>query len=248
MNVESETVSEELRPIVPIERLSATTEVARRLLDYIRTNDLGPGSKLPSERLLVDQLKVTRSTLREAMAALDLLGVIVSRQGSGNYLAETPSELLPQAIEWGLMLGRRRTLDLAEARQHIEVTVASLAAQRGSPGQLTVLTDLFSDMKSARANPDDLMEADVEFHLQIAHMAENSVLADILNSVRSLLRVWIRRGLTADKNTGENTIREHKKILDAIVSRDETRAAQAMSDHMHSAYLRLEASFWDNSG
>ncbi|SDZ56670.1 FadR/GntR family transcriptional regulator [Herbiconiux ginsengi] len=236
-------MSGDLQPIAPIERLSATTEVARRLLDYIRENELGSGSKLPSERILSDQLRVTRSTLREALAALDLLGVIVSRQGSGNYLADTPSELLPQAIEWGLMLGRRRTLDLAEARQHIEVAVATLAARRATPEQLTALTAQLAVMDAAQDRPDDLMEADIEFHIQIARIADNSVLTDILTSVRSLLRIWIRRGLTADQDTGHNTIREHQKILEAITARDEELARQVMTDHMRSAYLRLEASF-----
>lgn len=239
-------MSEGPQPIAPIERVSSTTEVARRLLDYIRDNNLGAGHKLPSERILTEQLRVTRSTLREALAALDLLGVIVSRQGSGNFLTDTPSELLPQAIEWGLMLGRQRTLDIAEARQHIEVAVTTLAARRSTPEQLAVLSSKLAAMEAAQTSTDQLMEADIEFHLQIARMAENSVLADILHSVRALLRVWIRRGLSADEETGANTVHEHRMILDAIASGDEDLAAKAMAAHMRSAYVRLEASFHDD--
>ena len=232
-----------LPPLTPITRVSMTAQVAHALLEYVKDNDLGPGSKLPPERRLASDLAVARSALREALAALDLLGVVVSRHGSGTYLTNEPSELLPQAIEWGLMLGRQRTLDLAEARSHIEVDVAGLAAQRASSGEITELDSILSKMKSAHSNPDLLLEADVEFHLYVAEMAKSSVLGDMLGSIQSLLRVWIRRGLSADSDSAAtSTVDEHQAIFDAVAARDQDGARAAMQQHMTSAYRRLVAS------
>jgi DNA-binding FadR family transcriptional regulator len=234
-------------PLKPIERISTTSQVAHRLLDYVKSSDLGPGSKLPPERQLATELAVARSALREALAALDLLGVVESRQGSGTYISDEPSELLPEAIEWGLMLGRQRTLDLAEARRHIEVDVAQLAAQRGSHEEIAALGDILSRMETARSDPDQVLEADVEFHLAIATMAKSSVLADILTSVRSLLRVWIRRGLTMESDPAADTLEEHRAVYTAIASRDEAAAREAMTRHMTSAYRRLVMSLHEES-
>jgi GntR family transcriptional regulator, transcriptional repressor for pyruvate dehydrogenase complex len=220
-------------------RSSMASQVAHLLLDYVKDNNLGPGDRLPPERILATELQVARSALREALAALDLLGVVVSRQGSGTYLNDQPSELLPEAIEWGLMLGQQRTLDIAEARRMVEIDIAQLAAQRGTHEEIAELEQILGEMEATRGEPDLLIEADVRFHAAIAAMSKSTVLADILNSVRSLLRVWIRRGLTVESSLAEDTIAEHQAIFTAIASRDEHAARDAMSKHMTSAYRRL---------
>lgn len=226
----------------PIPRVSTTSEVARRLLQYVREAELGAGSRLPSERQIAGDLGVARSAVREALAALDLLGVIVSRQGSGNYLSDTPSELLPQAIEWGLMLGKQRTLDLAEARRHLEVTTARLAAERISPDGAKELETALHRMISARDEPNELTEADINFHMVIASLARNSVLSDILHNIQSLLRVWIGRGLTRDALHADATIAEHRAVCNAIVAGDVEEAGAAMAKHMQAASERLAGS------
>ncbi len=239
---------EERTQLEPIVRASTATEVAHRLLEYVRSAKLGPGSKLPPERQLASELGVPRSALREALAALDLLGITISRQGSGNYLNDEPSELLPQTIEWGLMLGRQRTLDLAEARRHIEADVAGLAAERGTPEEIATLYKLLERMDAVRGDPDQLVEADVEFHMHIANMAKNSVLSDILRSVRSLLRVWIRRGLASQPDSATQTLQEHRAVCEAIAAGNGPAATHAMANHMTSAYQRLNLSLEHTSG
>ena len=89
-----------------------------------------PGDRLPSERELSRTFGVGRSAVRDALKPLTLLGIIDVRQGDGTYLRATESELLPKAVEWGLLLGQPGALDLVEARRHIEVALATLAAQR----------------------------------------------------------------------------------------------------------------------
>src|SRR5580693_7919244 len=101
-----------------VERTSTASIVARQLLDELAKENFVSGTRLPSEREMADTLGVGRSTLREAMAALDLLGIIEVRPGSGSYLKADSSALLPQALKWGLMLGQPEVQDLVEVREH----------------------------------------------------------------------------------------------------------------------------------
>ena len=89
-------------------RETLTMEVARRLLDYFLSGEVEPGGRIPSERRLAESLGVGRSLVREALKSLHLLGLLEVRQGDGTYLKRTDSELLPQVIEWGLLLGEKR--------------------------------------------------------------------------------------------------------------------------------------------
>jgi GntR family transcriptional repressor for pyruvate dehydrogenase complex len=215
-------------------------EIARKLIDYLLSGDIKPGARMPSERALAAALGVGRSAVREALKSLGLLGLIEVRQGDGTYLRKPDSDLLPQVIEWGLLLGERRTLDLVDARQQLEIMVAGLAAERRDAADLRQLTLALKAM-SRRGNAAAFIEADISFHLAVAEAAHNAVLLDVLNSVRSLLRVWIRRSIAQAGETRGSHL-EHVPILDAIVAGDTTAATAAMSTHMAAAALRLRRS------
>ena len=219
-------------------RPSPVVEVARRLLMQVSSGQLEPGSRLPSERQLATTLDVGRSTVREALATLDLLGIIETRQGAGSFIKGDTSELLPQAIEWGLMLGRPRTLDLVEARRHIEIINAELATTRASDEGKAALARAYERMVSSSHDSVGFVDADIAFHLEIASLAENSVLSDILTSIRSLLRVWVTRATTTDENMHE-TLDEHRLVVEAVLSGDPRKARTAMENHMHNAGNRL---------
>ena len=92
-------------------RDSPSVEVARHLLEYLLSGHFAPGDRIPSERQLAQALQVGRAGVREAIKSLNLLGLIKVRQGDGTYLAHTVSSLLPEVIEWGLLLGERRVED-----------------------------------------------------------------------------------------------------------------------------------------
>lgn len=229
----------------PLSRTKAVAEVARRILKQVSTGELGPGSRLPSERQLAERLGVGRSAIREAIAALDLFGIIETRQGAGSFIKASTLDLLPQAIEWGLMLGQPRTLDLVEARKHIEIVNAGLAAQRGTFGEGERLRRLYGDMVSQSSDSAAFVTSDVAFHLEIASLTGNSVLADILTSIRSLLQVWVARA-AAGRESIDNTLEEHKLVMEAILSGDEAAAREAMETHMDRAGLRLQRSIVDS--
>ena len=222
-------------------RETLTMEVARRLLDYFLSGEVEPGERIPSERRLAESLGVGRSLVREALKSLHLLGLVEVRQGDGTYLKRTDSELLPQVIEWGLLLGERPALDLVEARAHLEVVVAGLAAERRDEQVLDDLRGLLEAMRASSGDPVRFVEADVGFHLRVAEAAGNVILSDMLNGVRALLRVWIRRVVEAAGETGPS-YREHLPIFEAIERGDREAAIAAMAAHMEGASARLKAS------
>jgi GntR family transcriptional regulator, transcriptional repressor for pyruvate dehydrogenase complex len=215
-------------------------EIARKLIAYLLSGDIKPGTRMPSERALAAALGVGRSSVREALKSLGLLGLVEVRQGDGTYLRRPDSDLLPQVIEWGLLLNERRTLDLVDARQHLEIINARLAAQRRTPADIKALNTALRLM-SKRSNPDAFVEADIAFHLAVAEAAQNAVMLDIVKSIQSLLKVWIKRAVTEAGET-RGSHEEHVPVLEAIVAGDADAAGAAMAEHMSRAAERLRRS------
>lgn len=197
---------------------------------------------MPSERQLAEAFGVGRSAVREAIAALTLIGLIEVRHGDGTYLKRPDSPLLPQVVEWGLLLGERRTVDLVEARQKIEVDIAGLAAQRRSEEDLADLKRILTRMEQESrhgAETAAFVDADVEFHLRLAEAAGNSALRDVLSSIQALLRAWIGRVIA--EGYRDISFTEHVPIFEAVRVQDARAAEDAMDAHMRSAAGRLQA-------
>ncbi len=225
---------------------SAVSAVATRLLDYFTSGAVEPGTRLPPERQLASSLAVGRSAVREALAALEILGIVDVRPGSGTYLRGSASELLPKTLSWGMMLGEPRTRELIEVRGQLEVFAAQLAATRITDDELAALRGHLDAMKENLHELSEFIEADVLFHLRIARSAGNLVLLDLLQSIRSLLRIWVERGLQ-EEGEALRAYEEHAAIFDAIEARDPDAAAAAMGSHMMTAGARLTQSI-DLSG
>jgi GntR family transcriptional repressor for pyruvate dehydrogenase complex len=213
-------------------------EITRKLLDYLLSGEIEPGSKIPSERQLAEGLGVGRSAVREAIKSLSLLGLLDVRQGDGTYLSRTGSDLLPRVIEWGLLLEEPQLTDLLEARMEIEIVVAGLAAQRAEAAEVAALRRRLEAMRSAGENVDAYVEADIAFHLEIARASGNGVLANLLTSLRSLLRVWAERVLHHAGET-DTSLAMHEPIVAAIAQSDVEAARSAMQAHMERAHRRL---------
>ena len=220
-----------------LEREPLATQVARKLVEYIIAGTFQPGDRMPPERQLAEAFGVGRSAMREALKSLSI-GLIEVRQGDGTYLRHADATLLPRVIDWGLLMGERRTLDLVEARQCIECDIAELAATRRSADDLADLEQALQAMNDA-SNPDSFVDADVDFHLRLANAAHNSALRDIHASIQSLLRVWIGRVIQAASSTSPSYA-EHVPIFAAVRAGDPAAARAAMHDHMTAAAGRLE--------
>lgn len=218
---------------------TAVSEVVRQLTTLLTDGNLVPGSRLPPERKLAEQLGVGRSAVREALAALEVLGIVAVRPGSGTYLRDSTSELLPTTLSWGLMLSAGHTDQLSEVRSALEVEAASLAACRAAEEDLATLDELVAGMRESVDDPESYVEADARFHLVVSRMAGNEVLTDLLRTIRSLLRVWMERRV----RTREEALlaaEEHERVLVALRAGDSGAARAAMRAHMRTARTRVE--------
>ena len=218
---------------------TAVSAVAKRMLEIFTRGDIEAGTRLPPERQLATTLGVGRSAVREALAALEILGIVDVRPGSGTYLRGSASELLPQTLSWGLMLDEPKTRELIEVRGALEIYAARLAATRMTDEGIASLGARVDEMRANLDNLPAFVDADLQFHLELARSTDNTVLLDLLQSIRSLLRVWVDRAVQ-DPGEALAAIEEHAAVQAAIATRDPDAAASAMAVHMHTAGRRLE--------
>lgn len=225
-------------------RSATSVEVARHLLTYLLSGEVAPGSKIPSERALAAAMNVGRSAVREALKAHTVLGLLEVRQGDGTYLAASSSDLLPDTVEWGLLLGERRTDELVEARAEVETSLAGMAGARRSDEDLASLEAAYARMEACGDDLEAYVRADVDFHLCLARAAGNTVLAGFLGNVRSLLSAWTRQVIL---NLGETqvSLELHHDILRAVAARDSGEARVAMGRHMTIASHELRVALGD---
>ncbi len=212
----------------PRRKLAET--VAQQLLDAVR--QLPAGTRLPPERELTTRMGVGRSTVREALNGLAMMGVVEIRHGQGVFVAEPPS-IAVGAAERSLP-PREVTNELLEARRIVEVELARLAAERRTEEDLASMQSLLdahrTDLAAGRG---PIMQAS-QFHLLVADAAKNQVLADV---VRPFFRLMLERGPQLYETTegyAQWELDQHQRICDAIRSGDGELARLRMLEHVTS--------------
>jgi GntR family transcriptional repressor for pyruvate dehydrogenase complex len=182
---------------------------------------------------LMGQLQVGRSSLREALRTLSLVGLLEARPGSGTYVTSSFSSFLAEQLEWSALLGGRDLLELVEVRWPLEIQAAQLAAQRADEKDLCRLRDTVSRL--AETDDQDLarqVELDLEFHMGLAEATGNRVLIRLVQSLHGLLKEYIAETVRATPRPVETTLKEHRAALQAIEARDTQQVAEAMRRHM----------------
>ena len=220
----------------PVRTLQRYEHVAERLAGEIRSGAYAPGERLPSERELARRLEVGRASVREAIAALQVQGVIETRPGSGSFVAADAAERLPAPA--GLPHDASPS-DLLETRLLIEPAIARLAAERGRTD--AVCERLLAAMEEA-ADPADPAarhgwnESDRLFHQRIAELTGNPVLAGIAGHVAALMDqpLWQRLRDDSIATPGRTSIHlaEHRMIYEAIAEGDPDAASLYATQHV----------------
>ena len=182
-----------LQPLDLSKREGTTTFISRQLLDYLLSGRVQPGDRLPPERKLAEALGVGRSVVREALKSLTLLGLLEVRLGDGTYVKRVDADILPQSIEWGLVLGAGHVPDLLDARRHLDAILAGLAADRRDERDMADLRSLHAAMKAAHRDPVRFASAQGAFLRAITEVADNDVLAGAAATIHSLLQFWMAR-------------------------------------------------------
>lgn len=236
----NEKVKVEADSVKLIHRNSVTDTVQHLVQNIIR--HIEPQGKLPSERQLVKMLGVTRSTLRESLKTLELLGVVQIRQGDGTYVSnEKTSSMFPKVISWGMLLNTTEARQLIEARLYLETSLAELAAIKSTENERAKLREILNQMKEKERDDQEFADFDSEFHLEIARSAKNPVLSSTLQNTKSFLQVWVER--VVENSPSRNwVIEQHTQILEAIENQDAVAANEAMKAHLQEVTNRLLSS------
>jgi GntR family transcriptional regulator, transcriptional repressor for pyruvate dehydrogenase complex len=220
-----------------VTKISISEEIAQQILDLISNGDLAPGQRLPSERELCKNFGAARTSLREALRCLSIIGVLNARVGEGTSVASDGGRFLGKIMEWRLITERHDIENLLEVRIALEGTAAANVAVRGSHADIARLRDLLSQMKTSIKDKDHFAALDLEFHIAIAKTSGNSLLFDLVSMIRSQLVGGLSKVLLLP-NAIPLSFKEHTAILQAIERRDADAARKAMHAHLDAALSR----------
>lgn len=222
-------------------------EIVDQILSLIKTKELNIGEKLPPERSLAIELGVSRPPLREAISALEILGIVESRGGKGNFISSSKvctgkmrlaRDLEPQASPF----------ELLEARKVVEVEIAGFAADKATGEDISQIAHIVEKQKGAISDYSKTSVVDLEFHLALVKAARNTVLLDIFNrNIASVLKTdfWKKiKGESWSKGGhAQKYFAGHVEIFNAIRQHDSNAARKAMQKHLQA----IEEDFLEDS-
>lgn len=222
----------------PVTRSKLAETVAQQLLAEIREKRLEPGTKLPSERELMTAFGVGRSTVREAVNGLAMLGVVEVRHGQGAFVKDPAAGSAPSR-GIATALARGVTRELFEARRLVEVETARLAAERRTEEDVRTIAATLAEHERAIELGESGVDAAVRFHVEIAEAAHNEVLAGFVASFAELLG---ERGpiLEAEPGFREWEIGQHRSVFEPIEAGEPEFAAERMRGHLDAVVTHHE--------
>lgn len=224
-----------------IERTSAVEQVVQRITQVIRDQKLGAGARLPGEFELVDQLKVSRPVLREALARLQSMGLVDIQRGRGTFVGSTDSlASCVQLLRTALTITPRELLSYAELRSAIEVQAARQAAERATDDEVADLELLLVELNCEERPYAELLEIDFRFHRKLIDIAGNALMSNLMEVIYEFVLAQMARTTPSPR---ENKLgrRLHQEIVAALRDRDPDAAERAMREHMQAVLERLKA-------
>ncbi|MEO6804475.1 MAG: FCD domain-containing protein [Granulicella sp.] len=194
---------------------------------------LAPGTKLPPERELAAHFKVARSSLRQALKVLEIMGVITQKVGDGSYLNRDASSVLAVPMEFLFLLDDTSVQELTELRFMIEPALAAKAAERANSADIALLRQSLTDFENSKRDRVKLVASDLLFHRIIFQASGNRLTSRLFDTIhRAMLNMII---VTSQMVDLEHTLAFHKPILAAIEDRNAALASRLMTAHLNDA-------------
>jgi GntR family transcriptional repressor for pyruvate dehydrogenase complex len=228
-------MSEVASVISPVERNSLADQVAKKILDLVRTGNLKPGDQLPPERDLAQLLQVSRPSLREAMRGLQILGVVKTRQGGGAYISSLDAADLLGPLQFLITLNALNVNSLYESRFLIDGGIARMAAERLSAAEIDRLNAMVEVQRNLVTDPIGFRVSDLEFHRTIMESTGNPFLIRVSHSLY-VLGMEYRRIASETPGVLKQSFADHQAIMAAFVARDPDAAQRAMEEHMRNVH------------
>ncbi|HBP38849.1 MAG TPA: GntR family transcriptional regulator [Clostridiales bacterium] len=224
--------------LTPVKKTRLYEEIVKQILDKIKTGELKPGDRLPTERDLALQLKVSRTAIREALRSMELMGLIDSRVGGGTFIKEMTLEYLMDPFAGVLAKNDRLIIELIEVRLLLEVEIARQAARKITTPQIDELDNTLAMMEKEIAEGGLGLKGDNAFHQALANAADNLAMMSITRLCGELLNSTRKAALEAlgDLQIG---VRHHRSIFTAVKAGDSEEAGRLMRLHLETAYQNL---------
>jgi GntR family transcriptional repressor for pyruvate dehydrogenase complex len=220
-----------LSSVRPIARTTLTAAAFEQLISHVVNGTWKAGDRIPPERELCQQLRIARTSLREALKAMELVGMLDSRVGDGTFVCPR-TEFLSRPLLWAFTGTDRSELrDIMEARAIMEENLAGLAATRGTDEDIAQIGRTVQSMRDAIARGESILEADMAFHIAVSTAAQNELLVNAVQLLRNLMRQSLQYKLMIP-NIAAEVLKSHTAIYRAITSRKPAAARTAMRRHL----------------
>jgi Transcriptional regulators len=217
----------------PVKNVKVYEQLVEQIQGMIIDGTLKKGDRLPTERDLAAQLNISRTSVREALRALEVIGLVESRQGDGNFIRQNFEGSLFQPLSTMFMLEESKPKDILDLRRIIEVETAGLAAVNIDQNKLDYIKLLVDHMSNT--NDEDVnVNLDSEFHYTIARASGNFLFINILNVISNLMENFIKdaRGMIlSNKENSKELNKQHEDIYLALETHDLKAAQEAMRRH-----------------
>lgn len=222
------------RAITPIDRVGVTELVVQRIKEMLADGTLRAGSRLPAERELAEMLRISRPSLRTALKALSVMGVISAKPGAGTFIAEALPEVLNQPLHFMTLIHNTEIKEIFEARRIVEAGLAEIAAERISAAQLAILAAEIAAMRETVNDLNEFITHDMRFHQTIAVAADNHLMSGIMETLLQLL-FRFRDQKIRSVAALQKAVQWHQRIYQALERRDGKRAKELMSGHLRAS-------------
>lgn len=226
----------------PIKNKKIHQQVSEEIQKMILSGELKLGDQLPTERKMAEMLNVSRTSIREALRSLEIIGIIESRQGEGNFISEKFDQIALEPLSLIFTLKNGKFVDILEIRNTLEIEAAGLAAERITEERKEILKTLLNDLFKADSEAERVV-IDKAIHYKIAEYTNNILILSILETISSLMTYFIEDArLKIIQNLKVDTLlyNMHKNIVDSIVSGDKEEAKKAMKEHFDNVYLSIK--------
>ena len=215
--------------------------ISEYLTDSILAGDLRPGDKLPSDRTLSVMFNVGRTSIREALKVLSVLGLIDIRPGQGTFICLESSNFFSMPLSWSFFMGEHNVDYIIDVRNVLEVESAKQAANKATQSNMEKLTPVYGQMRDSylHKNLQSFLDLDLDFHLAIAECSQNPIISNLLLTSRKLVRYISKTGLVSLEHLNQ-IYEEHTRIYEAILNHDAESAARLMLRHLDASKQRYQ--------
>lgn len=205
-----------------------------KVIQYIKqlllSEQLSMGDKLPTERELSEKLNISRNSIREAIRMMENMGIIESRQGSGNYLVGNIGRSFTDSLSMMLLMKRVDYLEISQLRRGIEIQALYLAMNLITEEDLTNLNTLLDEMDECSEIQRAIL--DKEFHYAVVTLSKNQLMLSIMEGLSEICQEFIEHILSRTLNNQKTTlINLHKKIFKSLVEKDLSIGIEAINEH-----------------